>query len=212
VTNILASFPPSKRLPAGRHGGPVPVPGVTVREIVRAAAILVAGRGQATTVIQIAKTDFGVEISNRPSCAAFGPFEFIGIGPGRWLVLTDGGGDTLTTRLESAFAPHASVTCQSGGLIVFEASGAAIADVLPKFIPVDLHPSAFPAGSAAAMAAAHVNLTLWLTAAGFWRFAAGRSYACAFLRVLASASAEYGLELGPEPAVSEALTGETGGP
>jgi sarcosine oxidase subunit gamma len=110
-------------------------------------------------------------------------------------VLAEGESEALTQRLETAAAPQASVVDQSGGLVLFEASGEKIADALPKFLSIDIDASVFPVGAAATTTAAHVNLTVWLARPGCWRFAVGRSSAAAFLRILAVAAAEFGFEL-----------------
>jgi sarcosine oxidase subunit gamma len=195
VVDVLETVPISRRLPPGRHGAQTAVPGVTAGEIFRAAATLVAGRGQASIVMQAAKAAFGLELCDGPRCVASGSTEFIGAGPGRWLVLAEGESEALTQRLETAAAPQASVVDQSGGLVLFEASGEKIADALPKFLSIDIDASVFPVGAAATTTAAHVNLTVWLARPGCWRFAVGRSSAAAFLRILAVAAAEFGFEL-----------------
>jgi sarcosine oxidase subunit gamma len=168
-----------------------------VAEIFRAAAILVAGRGQGSVVSLNAEAFFGVPLADGPRCgvATSDSVEFIGVGPGRWLVLGEGESERLIQRLEAAFAPLASIVDQSGGLVLFEASGGKIAETLPKFIAIDIDPSAFQDGAAATTTAAHVNMTLWRVGPDRWRFAVGRSYVAAFLRILVFAAAEFGLEL-----------------
>jgi len=195
VADVLDSLPVSRRPPAGRYGAKDAIPGVVVVEIFRAAATLVAGRGGAAAVGAVAKAALGLELCDAPRCVAVGSTEYIGIGPGRWLVLSEGESEALTQSLEAAFAPQASIVDQSGALVLFEASGGKIAETLPKFIAIDIDPSVFPIGAAATTTAAHVNLTLWLAGPDRWRFAVGRSYVPAFLRILAFAAAESGLEL-----------------
>ena len=197
MADVLHSLPVSRRLPAGRYGATNAIPGVVVAELARAAATVVAGRAQGSSTGLNAEAAFGVRLADNPRCVVAGgaAVEFIGIGPGRWLVLGEGESEALTQRLEAAFAPQASIIDQSGGLVIFEASGEKIAETLPKFIQIDIDHSVFPIGAAATTTAAHVNLTLWLVGPDRWRFAIGRSYAAAFLRILAVAAAEFGFEL-----------------
>jgi sarcosine oxidase subunit gamma len=183
-------------LPRGRYGASYGAAGVLAHGITRASATLIAGRGQTAAVVQAAKTAFGVELCDLPRSAVSGAMEFIGVGPGRWLVLDDGDGDALVAKLQSAIAPLASVVDQSGGLAIFDAAGEKLAATLPKFLSIDIDDAAFPVGAAATIAAAHINLTIWRTGAENWRFAVGRSYAPAFLRMLAVAAAEFGLVYG----------------
>ena len=198
MADVLNTLPVSRRLPAGHYGAATSAPGVVAVEILRAAAMLVAGRGQGGSVAATATAALGVPMVDGPCCAHADGFEFIGIGPGRWLVIAEGDGEALTQRLEASFAP-ASVVDQSGGLVIFEASGACLDKTLPKFVAVDLDDAIFPIGAAATTTAAHINLTLWRVGAESWRIAIGRSYAAAFLRLLAVSAAEFGFELRCDP-------------
>jgi methylglutamate dehydrogenase subunit D len=195
VADVLKNLPASRMLPEGRYGASTGAPGVVAHEVTRASATLIAGRGQTAAVVQAAKTAFGVELCDLPRRVQSGAMEFIGIGPGRWLVLDDGDGDALVAKLQSAF-PRASVVDQSGGLMIFDVGGAKLGATLPKILSIDSDAAAFPVGDAATTTAAHINLTLWRTGAESWRFAVGRSYAPAFLRMLAVAAAEFGLDYG----------------
>jgi sarcosine oxidase subunit gamma len=192
VADVLKNLPASRMLPKGRYGASTGAAGVVAHEVARASATLIAGRGQTSVVVQTARTVFGLELCDLPRRAASGAMEFVGIGPGRWLVLDDGDGDALVQKLQSAF-PRASVVDQSGGLAVFDAAGTKIDATLPKFLAIDIDAAAFPVGAAATTTAGHINLTIWRTGSENWRCAVGRSYAPAFLRMLAAAAAEFGL-------------------
>jgi methylglutamate dehydrogenase subunit D len=188
VAEFLASLPLGKVLPTGLHGAAGA--GVTLRSTATQACVLVAGRDRAA-VIAKAHSAYAVELCDAPRLSAGGGIEFIGLGPGRWLVLSPEG--DLAARLEAACAPEGSIFDQSGGLVLLEAEGKDICAVLAKLVAIDLHPSVFAVGAAATTTAAHVNLTLWLCEDGRWRFALGRSYLAAFLRAFSCASAEFGL-------------------
>jgi sarcosine oxidase subunit gamma len=195
VADVLKNLPASRMLPKGRYGAATGAAGVVAHEVTRASATLIAGRGQAAGVVQAASTAFRAELCDLPRRVEAGAMEFIGIGPGRWLVLDDGDGDALVEKLQSAF-PCASVVDQSGGLMIFDVGGAKLAATLPKFLSIDIDAAAFPVGAAATTTAAHINLTIWRTGEENWRCAVGRSYAPAFLRMLAVAAAEFGLAYG----------------
>jgi sarcosine oxidase subunit gamma len=193
VAEFLASLPLGKILPAGLYGASGA--GVILRTIAAQACVLVAGRDSAA-VIAKARSAFAIELCDAPRLSAGGGIEFIGLGPGRWLVLSaqgDFAGD-LATRLEAACEPEGSIFDQSGGLVILEAEGKDIGAVLAKLVAIDLHPSVFAVGAAATTTAAHVNLTLWLYEEGRWRFALGRSYLAAFLRAFSCSAAEFGLD------------------
>ncbi len=190
MADFLASLPLGKFLPAAGYGLPGVV-GVQLKTIPANACTLVAGRDSAA-VIAKAREAFGAELTDGPRRSVGGSIDFIGTGPGRWLALSPESG--LRERLEKALAPSASIFDQGGGLVLLEAAGDAMGSVLAKLAPLDLHGSVFPAGAAATTSAAHVNLTLWLCDDGAWRFAVGRSYLAAFLRVFSCAAAEFGLD------------------
>jgi methylglutamate dehydrogenase subunit D len=195
VADVLKNLPASRMPPKGRYGALTGAAGVVAHEIMRASATLIAGRGQTSAVVQAAKAVFGAELCDWPRSVQSGAMEFIGVGPGRWLVLDDGDGDALVRKLQLAF-PRASVVDQSGGLAVFDAAGAKIDATLPKFLSIDIDAAAFPVCAAATTTAGHINLTIWRTGLQSWRFAVGRSYAPAFLRMLVVAAAEFGLDYG----------------
>lgn len=196
MADVLKNLPASRMLPGGRYGASTGAAGVVAHEIKRASATLIAGRGQTAAVVQAARTACGVELCDLPRRAVSGAMEFIGVGPGRWLVLDDGDGDALVAKLQSAFALLASVVDQSGGLAIFDVAGEKRAATLPKFLSIDIDDTAFPLGAAATTTAAHINLTIWRSGTENWRCAVGRSYAPAFLRMLAVAAAEFGLAYG----------------
>ncbi len=195
MADILRNLPASRMLPKGRYGAATGAAGVVADEAARASATLIAGRGQTPAVLQAARTTFGAELCDLPRRAVSGAMEFVGVGPGRWLVVDDGDGDALVERLQAAF-PRASVVDQSGGLVIFDAGGAKLGAMLPKILAIDIDAAAFPVGAAATTTAGHINLTIWRTGAENCRCAVGRSYAPAFLRMLAVAAAEFGLSYG----------------
>jgi methylglutamate dehydrogenase subunit D len=190
MADYLASLPLGKLLPPGRHGLPG-APGIRLKTISADACTLVAGRNL-PEVIAKAREALSVGLTDGPRRSAGAGIDFIGIGPGRWLAVAPETG--LAQRLEAALAPAASIFEQGGGLVLLEAEGAAIESVLAKLAPLDLHPDVFPVGAAATTTAAHVNMTFWRCDGGTWRFAVGRSYLAACLRLFSCAAAEFGLD------------------
>lgn len=196
MDDVLAGLPSSRKLGPGRYGAAGPQVGITLRAVDRAAATLVSPTAGICALGARAAEGFGAALPSGPCWIAGQEVEFIGIGPGRWLALAEGDSESLIGRLEKVFAPAAAVIDQSGGLVVFEATGQRIRHMLAKLLAIDIDPAAFPPGSAATTAVAHVGITVWLDANGTcWRFAVGLSYEAAFLRAIAEAAAEYGFEL-----------------
>jgi sarcosine oxidase subunit gamma len=187
VADFLAHLPLGHILPPGAYG----TAGVTLSKQPRHAATLVAGRNRPALDTAVTKT-FGVLLIDAPQVSTGDDIDFIGIGTGRWLVLSQGA--NLRLRLERAVGQSGSALEQSGGLVVLGAGGPALADVLAKLVAIDLDPGVFPVGAAATTNVAHINVTFWKNASGEVSFALGSSFVSAFLRVMASAAAEYGFE------------------
>ncbi|OYZ95508.1 MAG: hypothetical protein B7X99_14975 [Rhizobiales bacterium 17-65-6] len=132
-----------------------------------------------------------------PRTASAGDLTLVGTGPGRFLAVGEGiTGDPLLERLGHAFGKTAALTDQSDGQMVIQLSGPCTRDMLAKLVPVDLDPSAFKAGDAAATLVALIPVLIWQTdPAPIYRFAVPRSFGPAFLRAMVGAGAEFGLQL-----------------
>ena len=120
---------------------------------------------------------------------------FIGTAPGRWLATSQADAE-LAATLKSAVGNAAAVTEQSDGYVVIDLSGEKARQMWGKNVAIDLDPSAFKPGDAAATVVSYVGVTFWqLDAAPSYRVLVARSYASALLRILVSSSLEYGLTL-----------------
>lgn len=184
----LSQLPLGKSFPVGAFGVPGPA-GVSLQTQPRSVCVVVAGRDRAALFAAL-NAAFAADFADAAKVVAGCAVEFIGIAPGAWLVLSEE--PDLFERLERAVGATAGVFEQSGGLVVLEATGPDLTRALAKLIPLDLHPAAFPIGSAATTTAAHVNLTLWRADVDRFCFAVGRSYLAACLRAFAAAAAEFG--------------------
>jgi sarcosine oxidase subunit gamma len=187
VVDVLADLPLGRILPPGSYGAAGP--GVVLAQARREAATLAAGRDGAALRAAVSSA-FAASLIDAPCVSAGQGVEFVGVGPGRWLALSERPG--LNERLERAIGEAGSAFEQSGGLVVCQASGPALALWLAKLVPLGL--DALPVGAAATTNVAHINVTLWRTAPGAICFALGLSFLAAFLRAAASAAAEYGFE------------------
>jgi sarcosine oxidase subunit gamma len=75
-------------------------------------------------------------------------------------------------------------------------TGRGVADVLAKFVALDLHPKVFAPGSAASTIASHIPLTLWRLEDGpgglpIFELAVPRSYADDFRHTLTESGATW---------------------
>ena len=139
--------------------------------------------------------EFGLVPPDRPCGVSNGPVTALGVGPGKWIVLHDGGAGFvpgLAERLQGA----AGVTDQSGALGVLRLLGPALPATLEKGLQIDVSARAFPAGSVAVTAIAHVGVTLWkLDDTPTLEIAVARSLADSFLHWLEASAAMPGLHV-----------------
>ncbi|BAI74489.1 sarcosine oxidase, gamma subunit (plasmid) [Azospirillum sp. B510] len=192
-------------LKPGRHGaahgtatGPA---GVTVAPAAPSAlATLVAGRHRADALADALDRRFGVRPPLRPGHATGAGIGFIGVGPGRWLVLGDGAdGAAFEAMLREAAAGLGAVSDQSDAFLLFDLSGPQVRRALAKGVAVDLHPGVFRIGDAATTPVGHIGASFWriddIGDAPVYRFAVARSYAASFIDWLLASAAEYGVEV-----------------
>lgn len=143
--------------------------------------------------------EFGLVLPHRPCRVCSGPVTALGVGPGKWIVLHEGGGGFVSGVAE-LLQGAASVTDQSGALGVLRLSGPALPATLEKGLQIDVSARAFPSGSAAVMAIAHVGVTLWkLDETPTFEIAVARSLADSFLHWLEASAAMHGLHVVTTP-------------
>ncbi|MFH1554330.1 MAG: sarcosine oxidase subunit gamma family protein [Pseudomonadota bacterium] len=198
MSELLAEIPASALVPEGHYGARTPVPGVVAALVgTLALATMVARRDALDSVAELALEKLGLTLPRGPYTASAGDLTLVGTGPGRFLVVGEGiTGAPLLERLGHAFGKTAALTDQSDGQVVIQLSGPCTRDTLAKLVPVDLDPSVFKAGDAAATLVALIPVLIWQAdAAPIYRFAVPRSFAPAFLRALVGAGAEFGLQL-----------------
>ncbi|WP_164738428.1 sarcosine oxidase subunit gamma [Aquabacter cavernae] len=197
MSEILSDLPVTDLLPPGRHGRADGAPGVIAHPLSRlAVATLVACKGAVPRITEAALAAFGVALADAPKVSFTADIAFIGTGPGRWLVTASQAPEALMARLTDAFGDGAALTDQSDANLMLDLYGPAVGETLAKLVPVDLDPSVFRPGDAAATLVALMPLTFWqLNDSPAYRFAIPRSFAPAFLRALASAAASAGLEM-----------------
>ncbi len=192
-------------LKTGRHGAPDGMAGVTATPLDhRALATLVAGRGPSAALAEALERRFGARPPMTPRWVSSGAVGFVGVGPGRWLAMTEAGdGLAFETALREAAGGHAAVTDQSDAVLLLRLSGPCLRRALAKGIGIDLHPAAFRPGDAATTPFHLIGTTLWRTDDGSRpeeltiEIAVARSYAASALHGLADSAAEFGFDLRP---------------
>jgi sarcosine oxidase subunit gamma len=175
---------------SGRSGGGV---GIEIRT--PAMALLAARKGRLESLREAARGRWGVELPAAPVFvdAMIGRVSWAG--PAQWLVMTDTANDRLDADIAGAFPRDVSVTAQGDGRFVVRISGPRAREALMKGVPVDLHDRAFPPGSTALTAVAHINMQLWRLGADVFEAAVFRGYADSFADWLFESAAEFGIDV-----------------
>lgn len=160
-----------------------------------ALATVIARRGASAALAERVLALWDARLPQGPQRTQAGKLALVGSGPGLWTAVRYGAGADWETVLRSAIGDLAAVTDQTGGQAVIRLGGLAVAEVLAKGVNLDLHPSTFPPGSAAATVVAHVSVQLWRLQDGDFELAIPRSFVPAFAHWLQGASLEIGLHL-----------------
>jgi len=157
-------------------------------------ANVIPRKGQDAALAAAVTQAYGIALPQGPKRVEAGALAFVGMGPGRFLAVGD------TSGLETALGEHAAVFDQSDGYGVLQLRGPALYRVLAKGVGIDLHPAAFPVGSAAATSIAHIGAILWRLpdhedGSPVFVVAVFRSMAASFWHFLAASAGEFGLKV-----------------
>ncbi|ODS00484.1 hypothetical protein AUC69_01095 [Methyloceanibacter superfactus] len=192
-------------MPFALHGianpgrvGKADTPGVTIAERANLGlATLAARKGQDKALTAAVREAYGVDLPAKSVTARGKSVNFIGYGPGQWLVVSETlAHEALAEDLATRLKGLASVSDQSGGRAVLRVSGPRARDVLAKGLAVDLDPRAFPAGGAVTSTISHMGVQLWQEGeADSYDIAIFRSVSASFWRWLTASAAEYGYEV-----------------
>jgi methylglutamate dehydrogenase subunit D len=159
-------------------------------------ATVIARKGQTAALTERVQTLFGIALPAGPKRVGAGKLAFIGMGPGQWLAVDQGGGDpqAFAAKLTKDLAGLASTSDQSDARAVIRVSGPAARHVLAKGLPVDLHPRVFGAGDSALTQIALVGAHIWqIDEAPTYEIAVFRSLAGSFADWLIASAAEFGI-------------------
>jgi sarcosine oxidase subunit gamma len=171
--------------------GPTPA-GVIVTELVGLSLAAVEPRkGRAAELIAQVEARYGLSPLRSLRRVAAGSVAFLGVGPNRWLAVSESAG--FTDDLEAALDGAASVIAQTDGLVVLRISGSRVRDTFAKGLPIDLDPRAFAVDDVASSILAHIGVTIWRVDETAYDVAVPRSFAGDFLHWLAESAAEFGL-------------------
>lgn len=113
----------------------------------------------------------------------------IGTGPGCWLAIADGAAPDFAASLATRLTGLASITDQSSGYSIARIAGEGARRLLQRGVAIDLHPTAFAAGSVATTVIAHIGVILWqVDDTPTYDIATFRSFADSFIHWLDQAT------------------------
>jgi methylglutamate dehydrogenase subunit D len=179
---------PFSHATGGRKGVP---PGVTIRPIAHADMVtIICAAGQREAFADFARREFGLDVPGAGRAGFGDRAALIWSAPDQWLALpVAADADALVTAL----AGIAAVTEQGDGRALLELSGPAVRATLAKGLAIDLDPTVFSEGSAAATALSHISVQVWQTSADpTYMLAVPRSMIGHIWDWLLESAAEYG--------------------
>ncbi|WP_420131785.1 sarcosine oxidase subunit gamma [Rhodopseudomonas sp.] len=162
----------------------------------RGIATVMARKGRATELAARVQADYGVALQDVPKRVGSERVTFIGIGPGKWLAVSQRSGPGFAAVLAAQLDGLASVVEQSDGLAILHLSGPALPSLLEKGFQIDC--AAFGADGAAVTSVHHVGATIWATGDGGVSIAVARSLVGGLLHWLEVSAAVHGLAVTPE--------------
>lgn len=187
------------------HFGKADETGVTVqtREAL-GIATLITGEDSHAALDAAMYEHFGLSLPRTPMAVRSGSRQAVWSGPGQWLLVADSRegfrGDL------AKLAGLAAISDQSDARAVLSLSGPRVRDLLAKGAMLDLHPAAFPVGTAASTSIAYLGVTLWRSEDSpegpVFEIMVARSMAGSFWSWLSASASEFGYAVTTERASS----------
>ncbi len=148
----------------------------------RSVAAITAFR-DAARVRDALRAHFGAEPPQTPGWIETNGARLSCLAPDRFLAQAPSDA-TLPATLAPLLEGIAAVTDQSDLWHTLTITGPQASDRLARIVPVDLHPSVFPAGALALTRGFHVDIRLWRLGSEEWELAVSRSHAATIAHAL----------------------------
>ncbi|TIT04211.1 sarcosine oxidase subunit gamma [Mesorhizobium sp.] len=188
-------------LAVGAYGARDAKPGISLTEIRNFDLVQVmARRGKGAELASAAEARVGMAAPDVPKAVSASDATLIWSGPDQFLVLSKGRKHAIDT-LSQAFTQSASLSDQSHARVLISVSGAKARTMLAKLSSIDLHPAAFPIGTAAATSIDHTSVNLWRgndrpDGQAVFNLLVFATFAESLWHTMLDASAEYGVDIG----------------
>lgn len=193
-----ATTPLSRILVAGRHGARDGAAGLSMAELSGFELMqAMARRGQWDAAAQACANAYGKPAPARPQAVEADGALLIWSGADQFLILSTRG--AAVDKARAAFAGVASLSEQSDGRSLIRIAGPRARDILAKVCSLDLHPTAFPVGAAAATSIDHTAVNLWrgedVAGEAVFHLLVFATFAESLWRTLLDSGAEYGISI-----------------
>ncbi|MER8756478.1 sarcosine oxidase subunit gamma [Mesorhizobium sp. M0976] len=196
----IARSPLEHALVVGAYGARGTEAGVWLTEIRNFDLIQVmARRGKAAELAKAAQARFGVAAPETPKAVRVPDATLSWSGPDQFLVLSNAGKHAIEP-LSQAFSQSASLSDQSHARVLISVSGEKARSMLAKLSSLDLHPAAFPVGTAAATSVDHTSINLWRgrdrpDRQAVFNLLVFATFAGSLWHTMLDAAAEYGVDI-----------------
>ncbi|CAH2400166.1 sarcosine oxidase subunit gamma [Mesorhizobium ventifaucium] len=197
----LSRSPLEHALVVGAHGARDVASGISLTEVRNFNLIqIMARRGKGAELASAATARFGVAAPAVPKAVSASDVTLIWSGPDQFLVLSKSGKHAMDI-LSHAFSQSASLSDQSHARALISVAGAKARTMLAKLSSIDLHPTAFPIGAAAATSIDHTSVNFWRgndrpDGQPVFNVLVLASFAESLWRTMLDAAAEYGVDIG----------------
>ena len=158
----------------------------------RAVATIMVRKGKMSELTDRVADAFGIVLRDQPRHSAASNIAFLGIGPGKWLAMSDQPAPAFVTGLTARLDGLAAVVDQSDALAILRLSGPALAATLEKGFQIDLR--SFAVGDGAVTSVHHLGATIWKIANGSFEVAVARSLTDSFQHWLSASAGVNGLK------------------
>jgi methylglutamate dehydrogenase subunit D len=187
VAELIRQNPWRTLAPAGQGAGVIAVAAGD-----RGVATVLVRKGKIAELADRVGLCFGIALNDRPKRACGDGLTFLGVGPGKWLAMSEQAGFVadLAVRLEGL----ASVVEQSDALAILQLSGPALPATLEKGFQIDL--GSFAIADCAVTSVNHLGATVWKTDNDRFEIAVSRSVVGSFLHWLSASAGAEGLAIG----------------
>jgi len=155
----------------------------------RPIATVIVRRGKIAELADRTRLCIGIALNDRPKRTYGNGVTFLGIGPGKWLAMSEQPG--FVADLAAKLEGFASVVEQSDALAILELSGPALPATLEKGFQIDL--GTFAIDDCAVTSVNHLGATIWKTRDDSFEVAIFRSFVGSFLHWLGGSAAAGGL-------------------